>query len=382
MLMANSTRVPAETLFAPAAKATEWELARQERALALAPHLGDLLEGNVAAAAILNPQRQILVANQQLSAVTGHSRDDLIGERLGDAFGCVHAGEGPSGCGSAPACRFCGCAGALVEAGATGRPARGEWRILSSRKEGPEARDLLVAARPVSIGGETFLLAAIDEITDSKRREALERVFFHDVLNVAGALHGMLALWPVLSASERMEYAERSGGLAAQLVEEIESQRDLVEAERGDLQARPEDVDVARLLEQQRRAWSGSEIAEGKRLSVACAARCPSLRTDPVLLRRVLGNLVRNALEASGTGDTVTIAYEDTEGPRFEVHNEGVMDEAVQRQVFHRSFTTKGRGRGLGSFGAKLLAERYLGGSLGFLSLMGSGTTFILRLPR
>ena len=51
-------------------------------------------------------------------------------------------------------------------------------------------------------------------------------------------------------------------------------------------------------------------------------------------------------------------------------------------QVFQRSFSTKGGpGRGVGTYGARLLVQRYLGGTLSFTSVPGSGTTFVLSLP-
>jgi signal transduction histidine kinase len=44
--------------------------------------------------------------------------------------------------------------------------------------------------------------------------------------------------------------------------------------------------------------------------------------------------------------------------------------------VFQRSFSTKGTGRGLGTYSIKLLTERYLGGRVWFESAEGHGTTF------
>jgi sensor histidine kinase regulating citrate/malate metabolism len=57
------------------------------------------------------------------------------------------------------------------------------------------------------------------------------------------------------------------------------------------------------------------------------------------------------------------------------------MPEDVQLQVFKRSFTTKGKGRGLGTYGVKLLNERCLKGEVGFESSKGRGTTFFARYP-
>ena len=65
----------------------------------------------------------------------------------------------------------------------------------------------------------------------------------------------------------------------------------------------------------------------------------------------------------------------------FWVHNQGHMPRKVQLQVFQRSFSTKGAGRGIGTYSVKLLTERYLGGRVTFTSEPQAGTTFRIRLP-
>jgi signal transduction histidine kinase len=50
-------------------------------------------------------------------------------------------------------------------------------------------------------------------------------------------------------------------------------------------------------------------------------------------------------------------------------------------RIFSRSFSTKGVGRGLGTYSIKLLTERYLGGRADFVSNREDGTVFRVRLP-
>ncbi|MBI5240216.1 MAG: ATP-binding protein [Elusimicrobia bacterium] len=93
--------------------------------------------------------------------------------------------------------------------------------------------------------------------------------------------------------------------------------------------------------------------------------------------------MLKNALEASGPGDTVTLECAGRgEEAEFSVRNPQVMPPEVRRQVFQRSFSTKGKGRGLGTYGMKLLAERHLRGRVSFDSEPGAGTTFRARFPR
>lgn len=53
----------------------------------------------------------------------------------------------------------------------------------------------------------------------------------------------------------------------------------------------------------------------------------------------------------------------------------------VQLQVFQRSFSTKGIGRGLGTYSIRLLSERYLSGRVSFTSTPEAGTTFYAWYP-
>ena len=69
------------------------------------------------------------------------------------------------------------------------------------------------------------------------------------------------------------------------------------------------------------------------------------------------------------------------DGVSFSVHNPGHIDPAIQAQIFQRYFTTKGEGRGLGTYGMKLLAEEYLGGRVSFASSRARGTTFSVWVP-
>ena len=71
-------------------------------------------------------------------------------------------------------------------------------------------------------------------------------------------------------------------------------------------------------------------------------------QADSALLRRILINMLMKALEASGTGQTVTATciHHFPERVRFSVHNDTAMPDSVQSHVFQRSFSTKASGAG------------------------------------
>jgi signal transduction histidine kinase len=92
--------------------------------------------------------------------------------------------------------------------------------------------------------------------------------------------------------------------------------------------------------------------------------------------------MVKNALEASRPGDTVTIGCaKENDNAVFRVHNTGSVPADVGGRIFKRFFSTKGDGRGLGTYSMKLLAESYLGGKVWFTSDDEKGTDFYVSIP-
>jgi signal transduction histidine kinase len=145
---------------------------------------------------------------------------------------------------------------------------------------------------------------------------------------------------------------------------------------------RPAAVNVLRLLRELAGLYSRHPAAAGRQVRVAPLSVEAVFETDARLLGRVLGNLVKNALEAAGVGATVTLGCDQgPDGLLFSVHNPECMPPEVQLQIFNRSFTTKGAGRGLGTYSVKLLAEKCLRGRVHFTSLPEQGTTFFVLLP-
>jgi signal transduction histidine kinase len=127
----------------------------------------------------------------------------------------------------------------------------------------------------------------------------------------------------------------------------------------------------------------GLSLARNRTLACDSSSRDAVIRCDHAILKRVIWNLFQNALEASPCGSTVTWSCSPGENKtaRFSIHNATFIEPEDQMRVFSRSFTTKGHGRGLGTYSVKLLTERYLGGSVSFSSDCGSGTTFTVCLP-
>ncbi|MDJ0664117.1 MAG: ATP-binding protein [Acidimicrobiia bacterium] len=328
--------------------------------------------------AILDSQREIVFANETLLETFDHDLVAALGQRFGALAGCRNADEAPDGCGTTPGCMECG-ANQAIRAAQESLRVQEECRIL--RRDG-EPIDLAVTATPLTIGGGTYTLLTAVDISDRKRRESLERIFFHDIMNTASGVHGLSAMVRSVPVEERDGLLDMIEQASGQLIDEISAQRELLAAETTELETHPQRVHSLQLLHTVVGLYSSHDVAHGKRLVVDAKSDDVEFVADPVLLARVLGNLTKNALEASRTGDTVTLAS-TTRGSsvEFTIHNPAFIPSSAQRQIFQRSFTTKGRGRGLGTYSSRFITQRYLHGDLQFESSPDDGTTFRAAYP-
>lgn len=172
--------------------------------------------------------------------------------------------------------------------------------------------------------------------------------------------------------------------LIQRLTSQVSHHRLLMQAERGELQLRFASVKVSDILSALGQQFQQHELVRQRGLELRFPGQDDVVVTDQELLQRILGNMVVNALEATAPGGRVEVWYQPEEGrPGFHVQNPGVIPQEVASQIFRRSFSTKGGyGRGLGTYGMKLLGEDHLGGNLSFCSTAAEGTRFTILLPR
>jgi len=108
----------------------------------------------------------------------------------------------------------------------------------------------------------------------------------------------------------------------------------------------------------------------------------PSLKSNDVALRRILNNLVLNAIQAMPNGGELTIAaYVEGNRAVIKVSDTGVgIRDDLKSKMFKPLFTTKSKGQGFGLAVVKKLTED-LGIDISYESKMGVGTTFFLKFP-
>ncbi len=369
-----------KTFYAPAQRSTPEDLQREAAYIITHPYLKAIADATPNALVILDKNRQIVFANEALARILGLKKaDDALGCRTGELLKCAHASasEG-NGCGTTLFCKYCGAAQSIMRTQA-GTNAVEECRITC---EDGAPLDLRVWTTPLNADGEHFTVFALNDISDEKRRQALERIFFHDILNTAGGIQGISDIIRTSSAKDLDMLIDMIGKASNTLIDEIGAQKQLMAAESAELEVNAQEVESLALLRDVVAIYTNHTTAMGKHVEVSPASANFRLTTDKALLRRVVGNLVKNALEATREGKTVTISCEAAHGEAlFHVHNADFMPESVQMQVFQRSFSTKGKGRGLGTYSIKLLTEKYLKGSVSFTTSPENGTTFTARYP-
>jgi signal transduction histidine kinase len=108
-----------------------------------------------------------------------------------------------------------------------------------------------------------------------------------------------------------------------------------------------------------------------------------TIRADSAYMKRILGNLVSNAVQAMPKGGKLTVqAHREKSSVVIMVKDTGVgIPEDVKDKLFTPLFTTKSKGQGFGLAVVKRLTEA-LGGTVTFDSKEGTGTTFTIRLPQ
>ena len=162
----------------------------------------------------------------------------------------------------------------------------------------------------------------------------------------------------------------------------------LYRMEQGVYQLSPVNIDLIPIIQNVRND-SGAWLT-GNRLTLAITLQGrPTLATDSffvlgeeVLCYSVLANLIKNAMEASPEGGTVTIDLQESGGMGVaKIHNQGAVPKEIRERFFEK-YATAGKisGTGLGTYSAKLIAEA-MGGIIRMNSSEADGTTITVTIP-
>lgn len=342
---------------------------------------GHLLDAIPTPLMVLNDCLQVVFANQELLDVFSFSEVSQVhGLRPGEIFNCAFIPKAPDGCGTSEACRTCGALLAALS-GLEGKRDERECQIICPKEGRHEALDLRIRTNPITSALGRFTVFTVRDISHEKRRQVLERVFFHDILNVAGSIRGFAEILLQHSPKDSQEIYTLIQAAAEQTIEEIETQRILAAAENKELKIRREPFHLNDFLIKTVGIYRRHQVAAGRNLRLDLQIPELILESDRALLGRMLGNMIKNALEACAPDETVTVHCRLAgDQVLFSVHNPGAIPTQNRLKIFNRPFTTKGEGRGLGIYSLRLLSN-HLCSEVSFTSSAETGTTFYIRHP-
>ncbi len=208
-------------------------------------------------------------------------------------------------------------------------------------------------------------------------------------------LNGMMATSDLLLETEltaaQREYIQMSRQCSVELMELVNGLLDLSRIEARGVTITPSDFEVRPLVDDI--VELARAVARAKQIALRCelGGDVPAwIRADRGHLRQVLLNLVLNAVKYTAKGNVELAINAQPRGGGIELHVEvsdtGVgIPTAARARIFEPYYRAPGAGEvregtGLGLTISKRLVEA-MGGTIGFRSETGAGTTFWIDLP-
>ncbi len=230
--------------------------------------------------------------------------------------------------------------------------------------------------------------------TLEKHREDMTHMLVHDLKNpLSAALTGLAFVIDQPEFYDRLGNSEKKAlNLARkgqkQLARMIEDILDVSQAEAGEMPLNLELVDLAEIIKPVVEELSARQKATDLSISVDLGDGTPTL-VDTEKIRRVVGNLLDNALKHTPRGGSIDIAVEiSQEQTQVSISDTGEgIPEDLQKRIFDKFVQSEAarQGRkmsvGLGLAFCKLALEAH-GGRIWVESKPGEGSTFTFTLPR
>lgn len=226
---------------------------------------------------------------------------------------------------------------------------------------------------------------ALEQRLQSQRLETLSLVIrgvVHDVRNPLTFINGYAEM-----LGEPLEPPQRDSARDAiyRNVQDIDEMlRELADFTAGSDTTHKQPTDVVDLVTDVVKQFRPR--AEAARIKVSVRLRLKHVKVAPLdapKIRRVVSNLVKNAIEATPSAGRITVVaatYKDDIYLWVRDSGRGVPPEVMSR--LFEPFVTHGKkgGTGLGLSICRRFAEQH-GGEVGCRTRMGKGTRFIVRLP-
>lgn len=229
-----------------------------------------------------------------------------------------------------------------------------------------------------------------DELSDeienlmevAQLREDVERITRHDLKNPLSAI---INTSEQLLESQYLGMEQRSDiemirDSSFDVLEMINRSLDLYKMETGSYKLKAESLDLVKIVQ---KVVNDSRVnARDRKITVKFEAPeiCIFLGEE-LLTMSMLGNLIKNAIEASAEQEVVTVAVSYDDDALISIHNNGVIPPEMRDNFFEKYATVgKEQGTGLGTYSAKLIAKTQKG-DISFTTDNEDGTRLTVSLP-
>jgi PAS domain S-box-containing protein len=271
----------------------------------------------------------------------------------------------------------------------------GRTHIRRTRKKaspGPGPRYIVCLTE--DIGPERARQAALERALEEAEAADRAKSQFLAVMSheIRSPLNGVLGMAQAMELGElppeqrrRLQVIREAGGVLLDLLNDM---LDLTRISAGGLQLEDGVVDGRELVRSARNLFDG--LAADKDLSFELELDPVALgpwRGDPTRVRQIVTNLIGNAVKFTDRGQIILRILPETEGFRLEVTDTG---PGIPAQMLGRIFdpfdqldpsnTRRHGGSGLGLAICRDLAE-LMDGEITVTSVVGVGSTFVLKLP-
>lgn len=332
---------------------------------------------------LLDDDRRLVYFNRRFKIFADqHNLSADYGSRPGNAFKCVNLSLGKEICGETSFCRYCGATKAIEKA-LCGESGMEDCSLVS---ENGNAYDLRISTSSIRLFDKRFTLYCVMDISSENRKNALEKIFFHDINNLSSGLGLITDVISTYAEENDIDSLKETLPLLTSAVtnmnNEIKSNYMLSLAEKDELDISLKEMDAGDIIRNVASFFKETTIDKNIIFKTVIPESDTLCVTDENIIKRIIINMTKNAVEASEDGETVTIGFKRDNGADiFYVKNPKVISDEVRMSIFKRSFSTKGIGRGLGTYSMRLLTERYLKGKVYFTSGEGKGTVFYAEIP-